>query len=209
MALPLLGRSDPTLPSTDTADVVTALVWQILTGAALGFLCYLIFAAVQTAGDLIDVSGASRSASSTTRRRQRQRRSWAGSTRCPPLTLLLASGGYLIVLQGFLASFRALPLDGGLDIGSVSRGDHGRDIRMLVAAAQIAGPLIVVLFLADIGLGLLTRIAPALNAFSLSFPLKILLTLLVVGAALVTLPNIVSGLVGDVMTTFGHLMVRQ
>ena len=35
----------------------------------------------------------------------------------------------------------------------------------------------VVLFLADVGLGLLTRVAPALNAFSLGFPLKILLTL--------------------------------
>ena len=46
---------------------------------------------------------------------------------------------------------------------------------MFVAALQIAGPLLVVLFLADVGLGLLTRVAPALNAFALGFPLKILL----------------------------------
>src|ERR1700712_3146963 len=45
LALPLLGRSDLALPSLDTASVVTALVWQVLTGAALGFLCYVIFAA--------------------------------------------------------------------------------------------------------------------------------------------------------------------
>ena len=50
---------------------------------------------------------------------------------------------------------------------------------MFVAALQIAGPLLVVLFLADVGLGLLTRVAPALNAFALGFPLKILLTLVV------------------------------
>ena len=48
---------------------------------------------------------------------------------------------------------------------------------MFVAALQIAGPLIVVLFLADVALGLLSRIAPQLNAFSLSFPLKTGLTL--------------------------------
>ena len=49
--------------------------------------------------------------------------------------------------------------------------------QMFLAAVQIAGPLLVVLFLADVGLGLLTRVAPALNAFALGFPLKILLTL--------------------------------
>ena len=48
---------------------------------------------------------------------------------------------------------------------------------MFLSAVQIAGPLLVVLFLADVGLGLLTRVAPALNAFSLGFPLKIMLTL--------------------------------
>ena len=209
LALPLLGRSDLSLPSTDTAAVITALIWQVLTGAALGFICYLIFAAVQTAGDLIDVSGGFSlgfvydptlgSANAVMGRLYQM----------TALTLLLASGGYLIVLQGFLASYKLVPLSGGLDIGSVSQAMTGATSGLLLAAAQIAGPILAVLFLADLGLGLLTRAAPALNAFSLGFPLKILITLTVVGAALVTLPNIVDGLVGDVMTTFGHLMLRH
>ncbi len=45
------------------------------------------------------------------------------------MTLLFASGGYLIVLQGFLASFRLVPLTGGLNVGSVSRGDDRGDVR--------------------------------------------------------------------------------
>ena len=45
---------------------------------------------------------------------------------------------------------------------------------MFLAALQIAGPLVAVLFLADVALGLLTRVAPALNAFALGFPAKIL-----------------------------------
>ena len=45
----------------------------------------------------------------------------------------------------------------------------------------------------DLGawVALLTRIAPALNAFSLSFPLKILLTLSVVGLTFPLLPDAV------------------
>ena len=56
------------------------------------------------------------------------------------------------------------------------------------------GPLVVVLFLADVGLGLLTRVAPALNAFALGFPLKILLTLSLGSIAYLTLPGVIGTL---------------
>jgi flagellar biosynthesis protein FliR len=69
--------------------------------------------------------------------------------------------------------------------------------QMLVSAVQITGPLLVVLFLADVGLGLLTRVAPALNALALGFPLKILITLILGGMILVALPGIVSSLTGQ------------
>ncbi len=63
------------------------------------------------------------------------------------------------------------------------------------------------LFLADLGLGLLTRAAPALNAFSLGFPLKILITLVVVGAALVgSAEHHATAWSGDVLTSFGHVL---
>jgi flagellar biosynthetic protein FliR len=68
---------------------------------------------------------------------------------------------------------------------------------MFLAAVQIAGPLLVVLFLADAGLGLLTRVAPALNAFALGFPLKILLTVILGAIVFVALPRIVSSLTGQ------------
>ena len=72
---------------------------------------------------------------------------------------------------------------------------------LFVAALQVAGPLIVVLFLADAGLGLLTRVAPALNAFALGFPLKILLTITLSVVAYLALPQIVASLTDDAMGT--------
>jgi flagellar biosynthetic protein FliR len=206
LALPLLGRSDLALPSTDTASVISALVWQVLTGAGLGFLCYLIFAAVQTAGDLIDVSGGFSLGFSYDPLMQSGNSVMGRMYQMTALTLLLASGGYLIVLQGFMASYRLVPLNGGLDLGTMAETVTGATSGMLLAAAQIAGPILAVLLLADIGLGLLTRAAPALNAFSLGFPLKILITLAIVGAALVTMPGVVHGLVSDMMTALGHVL---
>jgi flagellar biosynthetic protein FliR len=70
---------------------------------------------------------------------------------------------------------------------------------MFSSAAQIAGPLLIVLFLADLGLGLLTKVAPALGAFSLSYPIKILLTLTLAGVVFLALPAAVHALTGDAL----------
>ena len=52
---------------------------------------------------------------------------------------------------------------------------------MFLAALQIAGPMVAVLLLADVALALLSRAAPALNIFQLGFPVKIMLTLAMLG----------------------------
>jgi flagellar biosynthetic protein FliR len=80
-------------------------------------------------------------------------------------------------------------------------GALGFLVMVVLAAVQIAGPLVVVLFLADAGLGLLTRVAPALNAFALGFPLKILLTLILGGIVFIALPGIVASLTGQAVGT--------
>ncbi len=58
-----------------------------------------------------------------------------------------------------------------------------------VTAVQIALPMIAVLFLADLGLALLTKVAPQLNAINVMFPAKIGLTLLLLGLSFPVLPQ--------------------
>ncbi len=71
---------------------------------------------------------------------------------------------------------------------------------MFLAALQIAGPLIAVLFLTDVAFGLLNRVAPALNAFQLGFPAKILLVLTLSGPAITMLPQVIETLVDRAVT---------
>ena len=100
-----------------------------------------------------------------------------------------------------------IPLDVGMETGIFERnGLAVQAINFEGAArlhqAMIAGSaLIVVLFLADVGLGLLTRVAPALNAFSLGFPLKIMLTVVLSAIVFVALPGVVSGLTDTAVKT--------
>ena len=124
----------------------------------------------------------------------------AFATTVTAIVLLFASDGYQLVILGLVRTFDVLPLGMPLDLAVMAAASTAGLTQMFLAALQVAGPLAVVLFLADVGLGLLTRVAPALNAFALGFPLKILLTLLLAGAAYLALPQLVSSLVGDAMT---------
>jgi flagellar biosynthetic protein FliR len=109
--------------------------------------------------------------------------------------LLFATDGHLLVVRGFLTSYDTLTLGEGLPTGKLAELIvHDLGLFML-AALQIAAPLMGVLFLADAGLALLTRIAPALNAFSMSFPIKILITLSLVGFTFPLLPGEVKAII--------------
>jgi flagellar biosynthetic protein FliR len=66
---------------------------------------------------------------------------------------------------------------------------------MFLSALQIAGPMVAVLLLADVALALLSRAAPALNIFSFGFPVKILLTLTMLGLTFPLLPPALDALI--------------
>ena len=104
------------------------------------------------------------------------------------LSLLFASDGYQLVIGGLLRTFTALPIGGGLD---------------MAAPVQAMTTAVTQMFLADVGLGLLTRVAPALNAFAMGFPLKIFLTLTLAGVVFTALPRVVSVLSGQAFNSLG------
>lgn len=204
IALPVVAGSKAAVPSLETASVVSAMVLQLVVGAALGFLCLLVFTAVQAAGDLLDVFGGFSLAFAFDPLSQQGNAVFGRLFQMLATTLLMASGAYLIVLHGFLRSYEAVPLDAGLDLATLSRVLTSGLGQLMLAALQIAAPLLAILFLADVALGLLTRVAPALNAFALGFPFKILLTLVLVGTTIAALPEVVSRLAD----TVGASLVR-
>ena len=58
-----------------------------------------------------------------------------------------------------------------------------------MSAVEIAGPLLVAFFLAEIALGMLGKAAPQLNLVTFGPPFKILLTLLMVASAIPLIPG--------------------
>lgn len=168
---------------------------QAFIGAALGFVTYLLFAAVATAGSLVDMFGGFALAQGFDPLAMNMNTVFGKFHQMLAVMLLFATGGHLLVVGGLLKSFDVLPLGelpdvtGAPDVMITAFG------MFFVTAVQIALPMIAVLFVADLGLALLTKVAPQLNAINVMFPAKIGLTLLLLGLSFPVLPEAVSRLV--------------
>ena len=190
-------RLSPTDVKLDTFAIVAAVAGQVLVGLALGFLAQLVLTAIQAAGSMIDLFAG------FTMAQVYDPMSGGGASVFGRLyqlvgtTILFATGGHLLLLRGFLTSFDAVPLDG------LIRGEAKLITNQLglfiLAACEIAAPVLAAMFLAEVALGLLTRAAPQLNALQLGMPLKTLLALLLTGLAIPLLPAILPNLVRDVI----------
>jgi flagellar biosynthetic protein FliR len=189
--------------SLDTGPFLFALVSQLLVGALLGFFVFLVFSAVQSAGGLIDLFGGFQLAQAFDPQSLVNGAQFTRLMHLIALALLFTSGGDALIIGGLVRTFDALPVTGMLDMSDPAGQLVGGVSQMFLASVQIAGPLIVVLFLADVGLALLTRVAPQMNAFAMGYPLKVLVTLLVAGVVFLALPRVVGSLVDDALGLMG------
>jgi flagellar biosynthesis protein FliR len=201
IGLVVAGRLSTGFTMLDYWPFLVALLVELGAGLALGYLVYLIFAAIQSAGGLVDLFSGFQMAMAFDPGSMVNGAQFTRLFQMTALALLFASDGYQLVIGGLSASFDAIPLGAGFEPAGVVQLMVTAATGMFVAAVQIAGPMIVVLFLADAGLGLLTRIAPALNAFQLGFPLKILITLFLAGTLFLALPRVVAVLADQAART--------
>jgi flagellar biosynthetic protein FliR len=189
----------------DAGHLVGAAVLQAFAGVALGFVGILLFSSFQAAGAFIDLFGGFTVAQLYDPLTQQTTSVFGRFYQLLAMVLLFATGGHLLLVRGFLDSFAAAPLtipDGGrLGDGLAQGVGH-----FFLAALEIAAPLLGALFLADVAIGLLARAAPDMNVFLLGLPVKLLLTLSLVGATIVLLPGAVSGTTDDVVRAFGGLL---
>ena len=195
-----LGLAFAVVPSgdaipLDTVGLLFNVGTQVLVGLAMGFVTQLMLAAISTAGSLIDVFGGFSLAQGFDPLSMNQNTVFGKLHQMLATVLLFVSGGHLLVIGGLLRTFHFLPL------GTTPDWSGAPDLLIkafslfFVTAVQIALPMIAVLFLADLGLALLTKVAPQLNAINVMFPAKIGLTLLLIGLSLPVLPQALSRLV--------------
>ena len=204
LAIPLSTWTQARAPDLASGALVSGLLLQLITGATLGFVVALAVTTVQIIGDIIDVTGGFSLSLGMDPLMLNQSSVMGRLHQLLAVTLLFGTGGHLVVLQGLSRSLQLAPA-GGLDRDRLAEM-VARDVSALfLSAIQITAPIMAALLIADLALGLLTRAAPALNAFSLAFPLKILLSVLLIGLVLYQIPDVLDRVIDRAGTTMVQL----
>ena len=194
LALPVTSALAGTAPALDSGMLLAQLVLQAATGLALGFLVLAAVATLQAAGDLLDTVGGF-SVSMALDPLQLVQTSVLGRLhQITAVMLLFVTDGHLMIVHGLTRSAELMP-SALTSWGEAARAATGAVGTLMLGSLQIAAPVVAAMLIADLALGLLTRAAPALNAFALSYPLKIFLTLLLAGLVVTRLPGALADLV--------------
>ena len=183
-----------TVPEVTAGFLVVTAITEAIIGAALGFIVQVFFTAVQLAGDIIDVAGGFSLQPAYDPMSLSTQGAIGRLHYLLAITLLFTSGAHLLLIRGFVTSYTGLPLGGSLPTDQLGQTMLTAFSMMFLAALQIAGPLVAVLLLADVALALLSKAAPALNIFALGFPVKIMITLTLLGLTFPLLPSALDGL---------------
>jgi flagellar biosynthetic protein FliR len=146
---------------------------QCLVGLVLGFTSFLVLAAAQFAGELLDIQmGLSVAAAFDPASRgvvnliRRFKFYFA-------MNVYLVLDGHHKLLEALHESFFVIPLTGIRYGGDVITELIHLTGRLFYIGVQIAAPVLAALFIVQVTLGLLSRVAPQMNVFMLSFPLNI------------------------------------
>jgi type III secretion protein T len=150
---------------------------EALIGLLLGLGFGIFVWAIQSVGDLIDFQTGSASAPFFDPVGGHQGGPTGQFLGWVVITLFMSAGGMLAMVRVIVDSFRLWPVGSFLpDTGTVleqfviRQGDT-----LFLWTVKLAAPVIFVLLLVELGIGLIGRVAPQLNVFVFSQPLKSLL----------------------------------
>jgi len=164
----------PQLLPVTAIGLIISLVIEVVIGFLMGFLANVIFIAIQSAGELIDLQmGLSVAASFDP---------IFGSSISVigrlcfyiALTVFVLVNGHHMLLSAVYNSFTVFPPGSMINLTSPLLVEQMMGIitTFWTIAMQLAGPIILMIFLSDFAFGIVSRVAPQVNVFQLGFQVK-------------------------------------
>jgi flagellar biosynthetic protein FliR len=115
------------------------------------------------------------------------------------IIVMFATNAHHALIRALVESYAALPIGlGGLD-ASLAASVADLLGLVFVLGVRIAAPVVVVLLIVELALGVVARVAPALNVMMSGAPLRLAVGLLVAAATVTALPAIVTRYVPEVL----------
>jgi flagellar biosynthetic protein FliR len=170
-----------TAPPADTTlgvGLILQGIAQTAIGIAMGLLLSLAFEALQMAAEAISAGAGLSFAQMVDPVRGMQATAMGALLMALAMLAFLAQDGHLAVVQMLADSFTLMPLGAPLPAQDIAGLVVGQGGIMFSGALKVALPAMIALLAVNLVMGVASRVAPALNIFSVGLPAAVLAGLL-------------------------------
>ncbi len=154
-------------------ELSLAILTQYCVGFLMGYVAYLVFMGIQFAGEYLDLQVGFAIVNVINPATQTQVTIIGEFALAMATLLFLISNSHLLFLEGLGGSFNLVPL-GGLSFDPVAVSAVTTFFsQALMILFKIATPIAIAVFIVNVALALMARVAPQMNVFVVGFPLQI------------------------------------
>jgi flagellar biosynthetic protein FliR len=151
---------------------------EVLLGMVLGAMVHFIFVGLQVGGEVIGFQMGLSMITLADPGTGTQLTATSFLMQSVAMAIFLSMDGHLYILSALIGSFNLIA-PGQLFLSPPALNDLIHlSAQMFSLALKIAGPVIGCLFLVELGLALMAKVAPQMNLLTLGFPIKIALGLM-------------------------------
>jgi len=193
------------LPSSSLSYAIIA-ARQVIMGVIIGYASYIIFAAIQLSGQIIDLQMGFGIVNVIDPMSNTQVSIIGQFQFILGMLIFMSINGHHVLFQAISDSFRIVPIIhvGFTEMTATKLADLF--FNMIVISFKIAGPVTLALFLTNATLGFISRTIPQMNVFMVGLPLNIFVGLIAVMISLPVIVNMFSTLLTDMWNNIYYLI---
>lgn len=179
-------------------ELVPAVLSQVVLGLIVGYVASLVFTGIQFAGEVLDLQIGFAVANVISPQTQEQVTILGEFQLTLASLVFLATNSHLAMLAGIAGSFTLVPLPYVHLDPSLAGGVTNFLMQSMLIVFRIAAPAAVALFLVNVMLALMARVAPQMNVFVVGFPIQIGVGLIMIAVSLPLLAAVGPTVFGDI-----------
>jgi flagellar biosynthetic protein FliR len=184
----VIMRSHPVIVPAFSDNLIFSLfvAKEAFLGFFIGFFSQLPFVAVKSAGEIISFNTMFSMASVIDPTQESNATVWGEFYDIMGILVFFIINGHLIILKAIMYSFEKISvLDTIVMNQAVMERITGVGSSIFLAGAVIAAPVMLALFISNIGLGIVSRTMPQFNVFMVGIPMQIMIAFILI---IVTIP---------------------
>ena len=193
-------------PPSTVVELVVRLLLELCVGLVLSFVMQLFFSVVQLGGEVIDAQMGMNMAQVYDASSQMNMTVTASLLNILLVLTFFAENGHYTLLRVFLSSGQVIPY-GTVSLGkAVASGMVEVFAGCMVLAVKLAFPILAAELLGELGMGILMKAIPQINAFVINMELKIMIGLVLLMMFLTPINEFLLDLEANMLDTLGEML---